>query len=242
MSSKTFRMKTTSYDRDTQMVEFRGLPDECPACHRGQDLSDIFEMRPALNNDYFGFFQCRYDDCRVVFVGRYEFSRYFSIHVFVGTQLPSYTRPIDDISERIDVISPEFRKIYTQAHCAEESGLDLIAGCGYRKALEFLIKDYCISLTLGSKKITEASEEEKELVETIKKSQLSFVIKNYLDMPKVVSAASRAVWLGNDETHYEKKIENGGVEAMKSLMRLTIHNIEADEELRKYEASILPVK
>lgn len=47
-------------------------------------------------------------------------------------------------SDIINEISPGFVKIYNQAHEAEIRLLDDIVGGGYRKALEFLIKDICI--------------------------------------------------------------------------------------------------
>lgn len=41
-------------------------------------------------------------------------------------------------------VSPNFKTVFCQASVAEATALDQIAGVGYRKALEFLIKDYCI--------------------------------------------------------------------------------------------------
>ena len=41
-------------------------------------------------------------------------------------------------------VSPDFVNIYNQALAAENSRLNEIAGVGYRKSLEFLIKDYLI--------------------------------------------------------------------------------------------------
>jgi hypothetical protein len=46
--------------------------------------------------------------------------------------------------EEIGKISKKFIEIYEQAEFAEDKGLDQICGPGFRKALEFLIKDYCI--------------------------------------------------------------------------------------------------
>ena len=47
-------------------------------------------------------------------------------------------------SQTIKDISPTFESNYNQALCAEQMSLDQICGPGYRKALEYLIKDYLL--------------------------------------------------------------------------------------------------
>ncbi|MGF6947535.1 hypothetical protein QF028_000028 [Neobacillus sp. B4I6] len=47
--------------------------------------------------------------------------------------------------EEIQDISQQFVDVYNQASIAEQEGLHLICGVGYRKALEHLIKDFIIS-------------------------------------------------------------------------------------------------
>ena len=67
-----------------------------------------------------------------------------------------------EFSEIINSISSEFSEIYNQAFHAEQMRLNHICGVGYRKALEFLIKDYLIS-----------KETDENVVENIKKKFLS---------------------------------------------------------------------
>lgn len=55
------------------------------------------------------------------------------------------TEPIHD--EEIKSVSSNFVELYRQASDAESYRLGDIAGVAYRKALEFLIKDYCIKKT-----------------------------------------------------------------------------------------------
>ena len=50
-------------------------------------------------------------------------------------------------SNIISELSPNFCEIYNQAYIAEQTNLMQICGTGYRKSLEFLIKDYLISIT-----------------------------------------------------------------------------------------------
>jgi hypothetical protein len=89
-------------------------------------------------------------------------------------------------------ISSDFEMIYQQAYWAENEGLDQISGIGYRRALEFLVKDYC--------KIKNPSDK----VE-IENMSLAQCIKNYIDYPKLKTVTERAAWLGNDQAHYIQK-------------------------------------
>ena len=104
-------------------------------------------------------------------------------------------------------------KIYHQAEIAENSKLKELCGIGYRKALEFLIKDYAIS------KHPEAQEE-------IEKSSLSKCIDKFINDNKFKTLAKAATWLGNDETHYVKKHENYNVQDMKRFLSAAIAFVE----------------
>ena len=105
--------------------------------------------------------------------------------------------------------------IYNQAFSAEQYNLTEICGVGYRKALEFLIKDYLI--------INNPDETEK-----IQKKLLGSCISEYIDNTRLKSVAKRAVWLGNDETHYIRKWETKDLQDLKKLIELTLHWIEME--------------
>ena len=53
---------------------------------------------------------------------------------------------VSQFHEVIAKLSPTFIEIFTEAEEASQMGLVQIAGPGYRKAFEFLIKDYANSL------------------------------------------------------------------------------------------------
>jgi hypothetical protein len=109
-------------------------------------------------------------------------------------------------------VSPTFVSIYEQAVSAENYGLVDVAGPGYRKALEFLIKDYAISLH-------PASEAE------IKTLQLVPVIVKFLPGETLPVVSTRAAWLGNDETHYERRWVDKDLDDLKRLISATVHFI-----------------
>ena len=123
-------------------------------------------------------------------------------------------------TETISKISPTFAAIYNQAHKAELTGLDLACGPAYRKSLEFLIKDYIIGLNPSDDA-------------TIKGMALAACITKYAKDSRVVAVAERAVWLGNDEVHYERKWEAKDLDDLKNLIQLTMHWIEMEELTRK---------
>jgi hypothetical protein len=125
-----------------------------------------------------------------------------------------------EYSASIKTCSPMFIKIYNQANVAEIKGLDEIAGVGYRKSIEFLIKDYIIS--------------KNENEETIKSTSLGNCIKKYIDDPKIRVCAERATWLGNDETHYIRKWTNKDISDLKTLIKITTNWIESSLLTEEY--------
>ena len=111
--------------------------------------------------------------------------------------------------EEVTAVSERFATIYNQASEAETLGLDEVAGIGYRKALEFLIKDFCIS-------------KNPEDEDAIKTKLLGRVIHEHVEDINIKSCAERAAWLGNDETHYVRRWEDKDIEDLKILIELTL--------------------
>lgn len=112
------------------------------------------------------------------------------------------------IFEEVEAISPSFKEIYEQSCAAESYQLNEISGVGFRKALELLIKDYCIQ-----------KNPDKE--ESIKSAFLGVVIRDYVEDANLKACAQRAAWLGNDETHYVRKWEDRDINDLKTLIELS---------------------
>jgi hypothetical protein len=130
-----------------------------------------------------------------------------------------FTQSIEDTSDK-------FSKIYNQAQRAETTGLDEIAGPGYGKALEFLVKDYVIK-------------QNPENREAIEKEFLGNVITNRITNPNILAAAKRAAWLRNDESHYVRKWTSADISDLKNMIEIVISWIEL--ELRTVQAiAIMP--
>lgn len=129
----------------------------------------------------------------------------------------SYTKDINvSLPKNIEKVSEEFVNIYKQAATAEAYGLMNICGVAYRKAAEFLIKDYVIM-------------KNKEEEENIKSIFLSVVISNYLDdFPKIQNLAKATAWIGNDETHYVRKHNDKDLNDLKAFLLASATFIAAD--------------
>ncbi len=203
----------------TAGVRIDRFPDHCPLCHYGiearyQKLSCVtegFDGRLEL------VFQCPREKCQSFFIARY-LSTYRGAMSHYYTYRGSFPfEPFDiEFAESIEKISPDYCAIANQAQKAEQQGWTLVAGPGYRKALEFLVKDYLCRV-----RPTET--------EKIKTMQLGACIAAYVTNDRIKSTAARAAWLGNDETHYVRKWEDKDLDDLKKLISLTVHWIEMEE-------------
>ncbi|HLG39051.1 MAG TPA: hypothetical protein VI461_05245 [Chitinophagaceae bacterium] len=205
--------------------------DECPICH--QHINPIYiaaylngrgNSSPILQI----LDRCPNEDCGMTFFAVYrgvpQSGNRNNCWYFYENSEPLF--PVEpDLPNNIKEISPSFIVIYTQASFSEQMNLKEICGMAYRKALEFLVKDYLIHKS-QKLKLTEA---------TIKETPLAKCIEKYIDDPMTKSVAIRATWLGNDETHYSRKWEEKDFEDCKILLRLTINSIENQLLVEKYE-------
>lgn len=227
-------MITCEIDNDNRITIFKDKkhafsaklnkkPDTCPICHH--KISPIFlfafETRIQISEILFVFWKCPNRVCNYPFISQYRVSS-SDWHRYLGAKYDKPKMPnLPNLSHNIVNISPSFEKIYTQALAADSQSLDQIAGMGYRKALEFLIKDYAIKLWPKDE-------------ESINKQHLSNVINRFEDVPGIRECAEKASWLGNDETHYIRKWEDKDVSDLKRLLEFVMRYIEMEEARKEY--------
>jgi hypothetical protein len=213
-----------SHDRD---------PEICPLCHHAihaqQETWHLVHWYKGPDPELEIVFRCPRATCQRLFIARYRAGltegRHTSGGLFsLAKVLPRVPRT-PNLPPTIRTISPGFVLIYTEAGAAEADDLKQIAGVGYRKALEFLIKDYCVH--------TRPSSEEE-----IKQSFLGTCINNFVDDPRVKECARRAAWLGNDETHYLRRWADKDMNDLKLLIELTIAWIQSAELTKQYLADM----
>ena len=191
-------------------------PDECPFCHNKITPINIY----GFNNEstFDAFVVCPNSKCKKTFIAYYNHANNPSFLNIVsqGNLIGK------EFNEVIEKISTSFITIYNQSFFAEQQNLTEICGVGYRKALEFLIKDYIIY-------------NDPTLTEKVEKKLLGACINEYVNDEKIKAVSKRAAWLGNDETHYVRKWEGKNLMDLKKLIDLTVHWIEMEDLTKSFE-------
>lgn len=187
----------------------------CPICTSLQ--RPLFKSESAICNGEVLFLFCYCLGCKKTYISEYNYSKTVGVSTtyYIGEYIKSYpaNNKIANFDERIKKLSSTFIKIYEQALTAESIGMDELYGMGYRKAFEFLLKDYAVSI---------CSDVEKK--EKLPKMNLSQVI-NEIGDNQIKQFAEKCVWLLNDETHYFRKYEKQDIEDIKNLINATVLTI-----------------
>ena len=195
-------------------------PTMCPICHTSFGGDYVSSQFIPTSNSNKGLVYVAYfcSCCSNMFFSKY--SKDWNTH---GYLLQSFPRKQKDktFSKHISLLSPNFVKIYNEALQAETEGLTEICGLGYRKSLEFLIKDYL------SFQFPDDTNEIEQL-------PLGKLIKEKIENRNIKILAERCAWLGNDETHYIRKHEDYNVQDLKRFLDSIITYI--DSELTVLEA------
>ncbi|MQR89334.1 DUF4145 domain-containing protein [Bacillus megaterium] len=192
------------------------IPDTCPICSFGISPRCILvhEKSEVITELLFG---CPRYECNSLFFAIYR------DNVTGGENVSLYPNSKENrkFPEEITEVSSEFVLIYNQAHHAEQEGLNLICGVGYRKALEYLIKDFAIVNNPDN-------------IEKIQRIPLQQCVQKYINQSDIRGIAERAVWLGNDETHYVRKWDNKDIKDLKNLIDLTVFYLSMELKGKKY--------
>ena len=194
------------------------MVSKCPACScvwQPQICGAVYEELQSYYNRLHIHAFCT--NCnQSSLIGYYYHSGEIANKCFVKIPHGYEEKKFDDV---IKNLSPSFVKIYNEAAVAEAEGILEVAGVGYRKAFEFLVKDYAISLFPGDKN-------------DIEEMFLGKCIKTYIKVPQISDIVERTVWLGNDQTHYKKKIviPFKSITEGKNINQIKVTIIQTDEE------------
>ncbi|EHP50428.1 DUF4145 domain-containing protein [Clostridium perfringens] len=192
--------------------------NECPLCH----CKLLPELYGVLDANFDKFAICYCPECDEMFIIHYSYKGdgmqgYYEVNKI----FPKRAENIK-FDDKIQEVSEAFVKIYNQAKIAEANDLDEIAGMGYRKALEFLIKDYLIH-------------KNSEIKGDIEGKLLGKCINENVENPKIKKMAKGASWLGNDETHYIRKWKDKDINDLKKMIDLTVYWIAYELKTEEYE-------
>lgn len=208
------------------------VPTQCPVCsvaYLGEPLSSYYvkvDDFSRSSEDVYALYFCPH--CESIFFVQYQilddyFAPMYGSPCVIQRIFPTPSSKTV-FPEHIKKISPKFVEIYHQSEKAENDGLTEICGMGYRKALEFLVKDFAIHTHPDKSSEIESP-----------KLMLSQCIKTYIDSQKIKTMAEASAWIGNDETHYTRKHENYDVQDLKRFINTAVAFIEY--ELNFSEAS-----
>ena len=195
------------------------VEDICPVCKKPTNPD-------LINSSYFPLAE---DETHLVLTFRCLGCKHFWTEEFIATRhlINSYTEryeiehikvipnlPSDiPVSDDVEMVSPIGKQIYVQALKAEHEQLDHIAGIGYRKALEFFVKDFSI--------VTNPDDEGK-----IIKMSLKQVIEKYIKDEDLKTFALASAYIGNDEGHYYRNNPDKDFTDLKNYLHGVIHYME----------------
>ncbi len=200
------------------------IPDICPFCHHKIRPLIMVSFINNLENNIKILYLCPGNNCNELFIGYYSkippaMGRPSSNLFYLNKTSIGDLKKIQ-FEEIINDISENFVCIYNESYNAEQYNLKNICGVGYRKALEFLVKDYMLKLYPEHK-------------EDIAKLFLKNCINKYVTDENIKDMSTRAAWIGNDETHYNKIWKEKDLEDLKDLIKLTVHWITSAELTKK---------
>lgn len=226
-------INTVDHEGKTLSMRLDRLPDVCPICrqHGGRPtvmgsfiVSSQFRPLQVV-------FLCPVDMCRSLFIASYRITTSppkDSLAQLLETAPFHFTRE-KQFPEALTEISPHFCKIYNQALQAEENKLDEVCGPGYRKALEYLVKDYLRYYKFKG---------DDEKANQVSRCSLGQCIANYISEARIQACAKRAAWLGNDETHYYRKWSDKDLSDLKTLISMTVDWIHLTIQSDRYESDM----
>ena len=198
-------------------------PSQCPHCHNG--IEPRMLSQSIVKGINYSIWNCTFRDCGKQFI---------AVHQIVDQRSANFVGFLDGQPigphwpETIKNLKSKFIDTYNQALKAEYSSLDEIAGMGFRKAIEYLVKDYLI-------------QRDSSLEGKIEDKLLSSVIGDNFNSPQesdLKDLLQRATWLGNDMTHYLKYHENFDINDLNELIQLVMDEIHSIEQKRHYIANI----
>jgi hypothetical protein len=149
-------MSRFSFSTYNENVTCDESPDECPLCHLKIEPLRRFTAKsdlPTKGEVAQVIFQCPNAICQEYFIATYwpktasePNSTVGPVKIYFLSAVAPKRVLARKFTQDIELLSPSFCTIYKEAAHAEDMGLTQICGGGFRKALEFLIKDYLIEL------------------------------------------------------------------------------------------------
>lgn len=209
-------------------------PSKCPYCKHYIRVTRI-EGKSTTTDERQLYLSFMCPNCEQVFITLYNIESYLNqdctgysgkakaLYKYKREMFPDYsTKEFDKII--LDNFK-DFVNIYNQSYKAEQAKLNDVAGSGYRKALEYFIKDFCIEILQIDKS-------------QIENKFLGNVIKEHITDQRIIDMAEKAAWLGNDQTHYDVKWADKDINDLKRILDVIIYFVEIELYYKQYQAEM----
>jgi hypothetical protein len=200
------------------------FPNMCSICHH-DSFKPEFLFGTFVRGDSSGYFlecvfQCTNSNCNSLLIGYYK-----RVHIRVPFELikvsPTQTQTKEkNFSPEINEVSKRFVTLYNQLFIAEQKDIEFILGIGYRKALEFLIKDFLIFIDPNAR-------------EKVENASLRYCIKK-IDNKSISGISDKVTWLGNEADQYTRQWDGKDVNELKKMIDVTSTYITANIQLKKH--------
>ena len=167
------------------------IPQTCPWCGIGNNPTNNEAGKIEIQEGYIFSMHHRCPACKKYHMTNQEYLHQANKTTMV---LVYPNKVVTDIDRLFIEYAPRFVEFYSEAIEAEKSGLENIAGTGYRSALECLIKDYALAFELDTK-------------EYLSDPKLTFnnAIDRYVKDDDLLKGALHFIrTVGNGYTHWNK--------------------------------------
>ena len=167
------------------------IPQTCPWCGIGNNPTNNEAGKIEIQEGYIFSMHHRCPACKKYHMTNQEYLHQANKTTMV---LVYSNKVVTDIDRLFIEYAPRFVEFYSEAIEAEKSGLENIAGTGYRSAVECLIKDYALAFELDTK-------------EYLSDPKLTFnnAIDRYVKDDDLLKGALHFIrTVGNGYTHWNK--------------------------------------
>jgi hypothetical protein len=163
-------------------------------------------------------FQCTNLKCNSLIIGYYK-----RVNNHVPFELIKVS-PVEikekNFNPEIKEVSPRFVHLYNQLFIAEEKKIDIILGIGYRKAFEFLLKDFLVYI-------------DPKVKEKLVDASLIYCL-NKIDNKNISVISNKVPWLGNEEDLFTRQWTGKDINDLKKMIDVTSSYITANIRLKKH--------
>lgn len=221
-----YSMDVLVFDQETHRLileRVNGVPAACPHCHEAitpSYLSGVKSQAGDLADTVIGIskrkvtltFEC--PRCRNLFISLYKPVDPTSEDYRFALTVPSMA-PLTKFEAEIPKISPRFVATFHEAERAEGQGIKGLAGDGYQKALEFLVKDFLLC---------DAKRRNNDL-EYIRNMTVAECIEAGFEDVIVKKRTRKIKLLQSDEGCYYTRTEGEDLASLKELIRHVVSYI-----------------